>query len=257
MFYWSYDCSDCTAEGLKAVLSFHGKATNEIFIGLQNIEANRLFDAVNVILSLHNADGGWATYENNRGYRWYEMLNPSEVFGDIMIDYSYVECSSACITALKKFSEVYPEHRTSEVLNAIQAGRQFIKSIQRKDGSWYGSWGVRSTNRFFIQSFSHLNVSTGLLHLRHLVWSRLVNKSDNLLLLTYHNWIIEGLVAAGENPSESDNIRRGVQFLLSKQNPNGGWGESYVACVNKSYPSDGTGEVCNNGRASCRRNDLI
>jgi hypothetical protein len=29
------------------------------------------------------------------------MLNPSEVFGDIMIDYSYVECSSACITAFK------------------------------------------------------------------------------------------------------------------------------------------------------------
>ncbi len=30
---------------------------------------------------------GWATYENNRGFRWYEQLNPSEVFGDIMIDY--------------------------------------------------------------------------------------------------------------------------------------------------------------------------
>ena len=33
------------------------------------------------------------------------------------------------------------------------------------------------------------------------------------------------------------------RFLLSKQNPNGGWGESYVACVDKAYPFDGAGEV--------------
>ena len=48
--------------------------------------------ALNVLLTLQNVDGGWATYENNRGYGWYEWLNPSEVFGDIMIDYSYAEC---------------------------------------------------------------------------------------------------------------------------------------------------------------------
>ena len=29
-----------------------------------------------------------------------ERLNPSEVFGDIMVDYSYVECTSACVQAL-------------------------------------------------------------------------------------------------------------------------------------------------------------
>ena len=29
-----------------------------------------------------------------------QMVNPSETFGDIVIDYSYVELSSACITAL-------------------------------------------------------------------------------------------------------------------------------------------------------------
>ena len=84
------------------------------------IPDDRIFDAVNVILTYHNEDGGWATYENNRGYGWYEMLNPSEVFGDIMIDYSYVECTSACVTALKKFSEAYPTHRAAEILNAIQ-----------------------------------------------------------------------------------------------------------------------------------------
>ena len=157
---------------------------------------------MNVILELHNADGGWATYENNRGYRWYEMLNPSEVFGDIMIDYSYVECTSACITALRSFHKNHPSHRAAEVMNAIQAGRRFLKSIQRGDGSWYGSWGV---------------------------------------CFTYGTWFgIEGLVSAGE-PLDSPHIGRAIRFILSKQNPNGGWGESYVACVDKAYPYDGTG----------------
>jgi hypothetical protein len=90
------------------------------------------------------------------------------------------------------------------VLNAIQAGRAFLQSIQRTDGSWYGSWG----NCF-----------------------------------TYGTWFgIEGLVCAGE-ATNSDSVQRAVRFLLSKQNANGGWGESYLACINKAYPAEGTGEV--------------
>ena len=131
------------------------------------------------------------------------MLNPSEVFGDIMIDYSYVECSSACITGLSTFSKEMPTYRTHEVLHVIQAGRRFIKSIQRRDGSWYGSWG----NCF-----------------------------------TYGTWFgVEALVAAGEDV-HSPAISTAVRWILSKQNENGGWGESYLSCVNKKY-SEGTGLV--------------
>ena len=103
---------------------------------LKNIEPSRLYDAVNVILTLQNEDGGWATYENNRGFGWYEELNPSEVFGDIMIDYSYVECSMASMTALADFHEKFPHHRTKEITFAIRRGSEFMKSIQREDGSW-------------------------------------------------------------------------------------------------------------------------
>ena len=62
------------------------------------ISDERLYKAANILLTYQNEDGGWATYENNRGWGWYEQLNPSEVFGDIMIDYSYVECSMASLT---------------------------------------------------------------------------------------------------------------------------------------------------------------
>lgn len=153
-----------------------------------------------MLLTLQNSDGGWATYENNRGYGWYEWLNPSEVFGDIMIDYSYVECSMASLSALYAFRAAYPHHRRREVDHAIRRGRSFIKSIQRPDGSWYGSWGC---------------------------------------CFTYGTWFgVEGLVLSGE-PADSDHLRRACAFLLGKQNANGGWGEDFTSCYNKAYAREG------------------
>jgi squalene cyclase len=105
--------SDCTSEGLKATLCLLKTKTIKEALKLADDDASavdgsltpflpisdeRLYKAVNVLLTYQNEDGGWATYENNRGWGWYEQLNPSEVFGDIMIDYSYVECSMAVLT---------------------------------------------------------------------------------------------------------------------------------------------------------------
>ena len=187
--------SDCSSEGLKAVLCLHSLPAVAERKGVV-ISADRLYDCVNVLLTYQNADGGWATYENNRGFGFYEWMNPSEVFGDIMIDYSYVECSSASMTALAAFSRQYPQHRPDEIAAALRRGRHFIRAIQRPDGSWYGSWGV---------------------------------------CFTYATWFgIEALVAAGV-ASDDTAIRRAVAFVLSKQNSNGGWGESYRSCVDKFY----------------------
>jgi squalene/oxidosqualene cyclase-like protein len=194
--------SDTTSEGLKGVLALMQEKA--ILAHEETMEVSRLYDALEVIFSLQNHDGGWATYENNRGYGFYECLNPSEVFGDIMIDYSYVECTSACVTALEHFTQRYPNHRARDVKKSIGLARRFLRSIQRPDGSWYGSWGV---------------------------------------CFTYGTWFgIEGLIAAGE-PIGSPAIGKAVRFLLSKQLPNGGWGESYLACVNKAYPKHGTASI--------------
>lgn len=35
--------------------------------------------------------------------------------GDIVVDYTYVECTSAVLQALKHFSHQFPEHRTQEI----------------------------------------------------------------------------------------------------------------------------------------------
>ena len=165
------------------------------------------------------------------------MLNPSEVFGDIMIDYSYVECSSACITALQDFSLAIPNYRSAEVLNSIQAGRTFLKSIQRSDGSWYGKYLLRLWDRFDIDKCSYYITCL-------ILWYALLYSLGSWgTCFTYGTWFgIEGLICAGESPF-SPAIQKAISFILSKQNLNGGWGESYLACINKDYPIEGTGEV--------------
>ncbi|KAJ6758847.1 TERPENE CYCLASE/MUTASE FAMILY MEMBER [Salix koriyanagi] len=186
--------SDCTAEGLKAALLL-SKITPEI-VG-EPLVANRFYDAVNVILSLQNGDGGFATYELTRSYSWLELINPAETFGDIVIDYPYVECTSAAIQALVSFKKLYPGQRQEEIERCIRKATEFIESIQEKDGSWYGSWGV---------------------------------------CFTYGIWFgIKGLVAAGNIFNNNSSVRKACDFLLSKQCSSGGWGESYLSCQNKVY----------------------
>jgi squalene/oxidosqualene cyclase-like protein len=167
---------------------------------LRPIGVERLLKAVDILLCAQNEDGGCATYESLRGFRWYESLNPSEVFGDIMVDYSYVECTMAVMTALSQFDEMYPNYRSREISQAMKEGRRCIANLQRKDGSWYGSWAV---------------------------------------CFCYASWFgIEGLVTCGE-PLDSAVIGRACDFLIQHQRPNGGWGEDFTASYTKVYPPDG------------------
>ncbi|HEY0262204.1 MAG TPA: hypothetical protein VGB95_04200, partial [Chitinophagales bacterium] len=85
----SYPVTDCTAEGLVASLAVH-----QAFPQMEHtINYKRMCLAVDLILSLQNKDGGWASYELTRAPKWIERINPASVFADIMTEYSYTECS--------------------------------------------------------------------------------------------------------------------------------------------------------------------
>lgn len=42
-------------------------------------------ETVDLLLTLQNSNGGFASYELVRGPRWLELLNPAEVFGTFLI----------------------------------------------------------------------------------------------------------------------------------------------------------------------------
>eukprot|EP00971_Amphidinium_carterae_P096958 1919436-Amphidinium_carterae.1 len=134
----AWPVSDTTAEAFSAVLALY---SDPCVAKCTPIPVEHLQDSVRFLLDYQNADGGWATYENCRGWGWYELMNPSEVFGDIMIDYSYVECSTSAMQALASFAKMFPDHRGAEIARAVQRGALFIERMQRDDGSWYGCWG--------------------------------------------------------------------------------------------------------------------
>lgn len=197
--------TDCTTEGMKSALMLNkagfGLSEDQPIIGIE-----RLKPTIELLLNLQNYNGGWASYEKTRGPKWVEKLNPARVFNDIMIEYPYVECTSATVQGLRKFREAHPTHRGSDIDSAINRGMEFIKKEQRPDGSWYGSWGV---------------------------------------CFTYATWFgVEGLLAAAE-PRSSREIQKACEFLIGKQNEDGSWGESFESCVKMEYVQHEEGQIIN------------
>lgn len=195
--------SDCTSEGLKAVL-----ALKSIPFINNTISDDRLFDAVNVILSMRNpGTKGWATYELTRTAPLIEYLNPAALFGDIMIDYTHTECTSACSLALYYFSKIYPNHRTKEIQEAIKGGASCIRKRQGKDGSWYGFWAV---------------------------------------CYCYGAWFAINLLSELGGTYETDEtIRKGCDFLVKQQLSDGGWGESYLSSEKHQYINSNRSQIVN------------
>ncbi|PAN24753.1 hypothetical protein PAHAL_4G248900 [Panicum hallii] len=199
---WSV--SDCTAEALQALLCVSKASPNLVS---EQMQAQNMYDAVDCLLSYMNKDGTFSTYECKRAPFWLEVLNPSESFRNIVVDYPCVECTSSVLQALIMFGGLHPGYRTSEIEFCIRNGANFIESKQNKDGSWFGTWGICFTYGTF--------------------------------------FAVKGLVAAGRTYEHSSSIRKACEFLLSKQRSTGGWSESYLSCETEVYVEGNSPHVVN------------
>ncbi|KDO22939.1 hypothetical protein SPRG_11783 [Saprolegnia parasitica CBS 223.65] len=189
-----YPVTDCTGEAMKAMLLIDAHAGDDLLATTLPFE--RYCEAVDFLLALQNDDGGFPTYEKSRGFEWYEYLNPAVIFGGIMIDYSYIECSSTSLCALAMFHAKYPSYRPEKIRRAIKRAETFIRHQQFADGSFFGKWGV---------------------------------------CYLYGTWFaVVGLRGAGATEDDED-VRDAVKFVCSKQRADGGWTESFFACVSKRY----------------------
>ncbi|CAL0326204.1 unnamed protein product [Lupinus luteus] len=195
-----WQVSDCTAEGLKCCLLL---STLPLEIVGEMMEPERVYDSVNILLSLQSKKGGLAAWEPIKAQEWLEMLNPTEFFEGVVVESEYIECTASTIQALVLFKKLYPEHRTIEIENFVVNAVRFLEETQMADGSWYGNWGIC----FIYGTMFGLG----------------------------------GLAAAGKTFTNSAAIRKGVKFLLSIQREDGGWGESYLSCPRKIYvPLEGS-----------------
>ncbi|XP_038698932.1 beta-amyrin synthase-like [Tripterygium wilfordii] len=122
-----WQVSDCTAEALKCCLLFSILMPPEI-VGAK-MEVERLFDAVNILLSLQSKNGGVSSWELAGGKNWLEMLNSTEFFEDVVVEHEYVECTSSAIQALVLLKKLYPQHRQKEIEN-IQNAVKYMEDVQ-------------------------------------------------------------------------------------------------------------------------------
>ncbi|PLW08132.1 hypothetical protein PCANC_26249 [Puccinia coronata f. sp. avenae] len=188
-----YTVSDCTAEALKSVLCLQ----EQLSYTPKLVSKERLCLAVDVILSLQNPNGGFASYELVRGPSWLEYFSPGEVFDQTMIEVNYTECTTACLTAMSLFNSYYPDYRAADISRACEGAIKFVHSAQRGDGSWYGSWGV---------CFTYATM-----------------------------FALESLSLNNESYNNSLSVRKACRFLLDRQMADGGWGESFESCEQGVY----------------------
>jgi len=179
-----YAVSDCISEALKAVLLLQRTPGYPTLLDDQ-----RIFDAIDTILTYQSKTGGCCSYEPPRGSEKLEMLNAAEVFGRIMIEYDYPECTTAVVTALSLFSKYYPDYRARDIKSFKLRAIDYIRRAQYPDGSWYGSWGI---------CFTYAGM-----------------------------FALESLASIGETYANSNYSRKGCDFIISHQRADGGWSECY------------------------------
>jgi lanosterol synthase len=199
---WCFSCgahrwpvSDCTAEGLDAILAIH-RVPGLPWLACERIPDERLFAAAAFILDRQNSDGGFGTYERRRGSRLLEHINPSEMFGQCMTESSYVECTGSALTALSHFRAAHPGALRARLDRAIAGGVRFLRRRQRSDGGFAGFWGI------------------------------------NFTYGTFH--AVRGLRAAGVPPRDPALVRA-AGFLVRHQHSDGGWGEHFRGCLEGRY----------------------
>nr|XP_043623179.1 dammarenediol II synthase-like [Erigeron canadensis] len=192
--------SDCTAEAFKCLLLL-----SQMPDKITGEKANEkwLYEVIGFFFHVQSpTSGGFATWETPIPQPYLQKLNPSEVFADIVVEREHTENTSSIIQALVVFKGLYPTHRKTEIEVSVAKGVRYLEERQLPDGSWYGYWGIC----FIYGTFFALG----------------------------------GLNAAGKTYNNSEAVRKGVKFLLSIQNEEGGWGESYKSCTSEVYtPLDG------------------
>jgi lanosterol synthase len=187
-----YTVSDCTSEAVKSIIMLQAIPGYPKLVSDDRIKL-----AIDILLTMQNASGGCSSYEPTRGSELLEYLNAAEVFGRIMVEYDYPECTTACITALEIFKKHYPDYRSADIKTFIDRALVYIQKSQREDGSWYGSWGI---------CFTYAGM-----------------------------FALESLKSVGETYENSERVKRACKFFLDRQMEDGGWGESYRSCETGVY----------------------
>lgn len=186
---------------------------------------------------MQGRDGGWASFDvdNNR------MIFTQIPFADhnAMLDPSTSDITSRTLEMLARYGYDSRDERVSRAVN-------FIRHDQEQDGTWFGRWGVNYIYGTWqvLKGLSCIGEDMSAPYIQKAAdWLRSVQNEDGgwgESCRTYEDpslrgqgpstasqtaWALMGLISAGDITSE--NVRRGLDYLIRTQQPDGSWDEPW------------------------------
>ncbi len=200
--------------------------------------------AVNWLLAMQSADGGWAAFDVDNN--WAVLNEVPFADHNAMLDPTCPDITGRVVECLCR--------RGLGGHDAVRRGVAYLLRTQERDGSWYGRWGVNYIYGSFL-AMRGLAASGQDGPVRDAVergaaWLRAVQGADGgwgESCASYSNdgfvaaascasqtaWGLLGLMAAGDRDSAA--FRRGVGFLMSLQHSDGTWPEQ--ATTGTGFPN--------------------
>jgi squalene-hopene/tetraprenyl-beta-curcumene cyclase len=233
----NYPDTDDTAEVVLALRRLDHPRSDEVRAAIRR--------AVDWVEGMQSRNGGWAAFDadNTRGIA-YEL--PFCDFGAV------IDPPSADVTA-HVIEMLAAERRLDS--EGGQRGLGWLLAEQLPDGSWFGRWGanhVYGTGGALVAlaaagiGASHPAVRRGIQWLEaHQAddggWGEDLRSYDEPDWIgrgastpSQTAWALQGLLASGERDGAS--VRRGVEWLLDHQQPDGGWDEPQF--TGTGFPGD-------------------
>lgn len=192
------------------------------------------------VLTMQCRDGGWAAFDIDNTQELFNRMP----YGDLkaMIDPPTADLTGRVLEMFGAFEKALGETFGDQAVRARAV--DFLLKLQEKDGSWWGRWGVNYIYGTYLAlvglSSAGFDAGSGEIA-RGAAWLCSVQNEDGgwgESCATYVEaekrgrgastpsqtaWALMGLMAAGDY--ESDAVRRGVAFLLDRQNEDGSWDE--------------------------------
>ncbi|GAN54721.1 squalene--hopene cyclase [Tanticharoenia sakaeratensis] len=187
------------------------------------------------IIGMQSTNGGWGAFDIDNDL---DLLNHIP-FADhgALLDPPTADVSARCVSFLAQLG--HPEDRP-----VIERGLAYLRAEQEVEGCWFGRWGTN----YIYGTWSVLCAlnAAGVPHddpmvRRAVAWLESVQRADggwgedcatfegappgvyDESLPSQTAWAVLGLMAVGQRDSEA--VKRGIAFLLSRQKDDGEWDE--------------------------------
>lgn len=183
---------------------------------------------LNYLLSMQNKDGGWGAFEKNTTWELLQYV-PIENAKDAAIDPSTADLTGRILEFLGGFADFNASHPQ------VKRGINWLWSNQKKDGSWYGRWGVCYIYGTWaaVTGLRAVGISQHEKKIKKAIhWLKSIQREDggwgescqsceklHYIPLSFSTdsqtaWAVDALIAAGEG--KSDTVKNGINFLLNK-----------------------------------------